>query len=60
MIMHADGVFEVKTSPLPPDDSTAGTAIGRFALDKAFHGDLEATSKGIMLGAGDLAKGTAG
>ena len=58
--MHASGVFEVKTATLPPDDSIAGTAIGRFGLDKQFHGDLEATSKGIMLGAGNLAKGTAG
>jgi hypothetical protein len=58
--MHAAGPFEVKTSPLPPDESIAGTTIGLFALDKQFHGDLEATSKGIMLGAGNPAQGTAG
>ncbi|MGA7857993.1 MAG: DUF3224 domain-containing protein [Terracidiphilus sp.] len=60
MIRHAEGTFAVKTSPLAPDDATSGTPIGRFALDKQFHGDLEAVSKGEMLGAGDLAKGTAG
>lgn len=60
MIRHAEGTFTVKTAPLPPDEATSGTPIGRYALDKEFHGDLEAVSKGEMLGAGDLAKGTAG
>jgi hypothetical protein len=60
MAQHAAGTFEVKTTPLPQDDTTGGAAIGRFALDKQFHGDLEAASKGEMLGAGDPAKGTAG
>jgi Protein of unknown function (DUF3224) len=60
MITHAEGAFEVKSSPLQPDDATTGTAIGRFALDKQFHGDLEAASKGEMLGAGNPATGTAG
>jgi hypothetical protein len=60
MMRHAAGTFDVKTAPLPPDDATAGTAIGRYGLDKQFHGDLEGVSKGEMMGAGDLAKGTAG
>ena len=60
MTLHAEGSFDVKTTPLPPDDATTGTSIGRYALDKQFHGDLEATSKGEMLGAGDQAKGSAG
>jgi hypothetical protein len=58
--MHAEGTFDVKNSPLPADDAIAGTAIGRFGLDKQFHGDLEASSKGEMLGAGNPAAGTAG
>lgn len=58
--MHAEGTFEVKNSPLGADDAINGTAIGRFALDKQFHGDLEGTSKGEMLGAGNPATGTAG
>jgi hypothetical protein len=57
---HATGTFEVKTTPLPADDATAGTAIGRYGIDKQFHGDLEGVSKGEMLGAGSQAKGTAG
>jgi hypothetical protein len=60
MTMHAEGTFDVKTTLLPPDDANAGTGIGRYALVKQFHGDLEALGKGEMLGAGDPAKGTAG
>jgi hypothetical protein len=58
--MHAEGTFDVKTSPLPADESLTGTTIGRFGLDKQFQGDLEAVSKGEMLGAGNPATGTAG
>ena len=60
MTLHATGAFDVKTTPLPPDDATGGTTIGRYALDKQFHGALEAASKGEMLGAGDPSKGSAG
>ena len=60
MTRHAEGTFDVKTTPLPSDDATTGTPIGRFALDKQFHGDLEGASKGEMLGAGNPSKGTAG
>jgi Protein of unknown function (DUF3224) len=60
MTLRATGAFDVKTIPLPPDDATAGTDIGRYGLDKQFHGDLEAASKGEMLGAGDPSKGSAG
>ncbi len=58
--MHAEGTFDVKNAPLTADDALAGTDIGRYGLDKQFHGDLEATSKGEMLGAGNPATGTAG
>jgi len=62
MTLHATGSFDAKTTPLPPDDTTggAGANIGRYALEKQYHGDLEATAKGEMLGAGDPSKGTAG
>ena len=49
MTRHAEGTFDVKNTPLPPDEGTTGTPIGRFALDKQFHGDLEAVSHGQML-----------
>jgi hypothetical protein len=57
---HATGTFEVKTEPQPPEDKAGGAAIGRLVLDKHFHGDLEATSKGTMLAALTAVKGSAG
>ena len=60
MPLHAEGTFEVKNSPLRSDEALNGTTIGRFGLDKQFHGDLEGISKGEMLGAGNPATGTAG
>lgn len=57
---HATGPFEVKIVPQPADESAGGAAIGRMLLDKQFHGDLEATSKGTMLAAGSPAKGNGG
>ena len=60
MTRHAAGSFDVKTSPLPGDDATASTLIGRYALIKQFHGDLEAASKGEMLATGDPSTGSAG
>ena len=60
MTRHAEGTFAAKTTPLPPDDSTGGAAIGRYALSKQYQGDLDATSKGEMLGSGDPSKGSAG
>lgn len=60
MSLHAEGTFDVKTVPLPAEQAMAGTTIGRYGLDKQFHGDLEAATKGEMLGAGNPATGTAG
>jgi hypothetical protein len=60
MTRHAEGTFDVKTTPMAADDATMGTLIGRYALVKQYHGDLEAASKGEMLGAGDPSSGNAG
>jgi len=54
---HARGTFEVK---LNPQTGAEGTSLGRMSLDKQFHGDLEATSKGEMLTAGTSVQGSAG
>jgi len=43
---HASGTFEVKMNPQPPKDGVGDPSVGRMSLDKQFHGDLEATSKG--------------
>src|SRR4051812_36398571 len=47
---NAAGAFDVKTIPQKTDNKEAEEAkIGRMSLDKAFHGDLEAISKGEMI-----------
>ena len=56
---HASGTFEVKLSPQATDDK-GDPLLGRMSLDKQFHGDLEAISKGEMLSAGTNVKGSAG
>ena len=59
MANHATGTFEVKLAPLA-EDKGEGSTLGRMSLDKQFHGDLEATSKGEMLTAMTEVKGSAG
>lgn len=46
MSKRATGPFDVK---LTPNDEGAAMPVGRMTIDKQFHGDLEATSKGQML-----------
>ena len=53
MTRHAEGTFDVKTTPLPADETLMGTLIGRYSLVKQYHGDLDAASKGEMLAAGE-------
>jgi Protein of unknown function (DUF3224) len=60
MTNRASGTFEVKLSPQPPDDQNDDPTPGRMSIDKQFHGDLEATSKGQMLAAMTAVKGSAG
>jgi hypothetical protein len=58
---HASGTFEVGLTPQKPDSKEAESAnLGRMSIDKQFHGDLEAASKGEMLAAGTDVKGSAG
>jgi hypothetical protein len=47
--MHAAGPFDVK---LTPQDDKLNDGVSRMLLEKQFHGDLEATSKGQMLASG--------
>jgi uncharacterized protein DUF3224 len=58
MTHHATGPFDVKLSPQPPEPESP--AIGRMTIDKQFHGELEAVSKGQMLSAVTSTKGSAG
>lgn len=55
--MIARGTFDVKVTPQPQDDS-AGGPFARIFLDKQFHGELSATSKGQMLAAGTAIEGS--
>jgi len=55
-IIKATGPFDVKMTPA----SAAGAAVGRFTLDKKYHGDLEASAAGEMLTAMTAVKGSAG
>jgi hypothetical protein len=58
-VMTARGTFDVKVIPQAADDSAAGP-FSRLFLDKQFHGDLEAGSKGQMLGAMSGVEGSGG
>jgi hypothetical protein len=61
MTTRASGTFEVKLSPqAPDDDKPESAAVGRLVIDKQFHGDLEATSKGQMLAVRSAVDGSAG
>jgi len=60
MPSHASGPFDVKLSPQPAEEKVGDPSVGRMALDKQFHGDLEATSKGQMLSTMGDVKGSAG
>lgn len=59
--MKITGTFEVKMGPLDySHESKNGLQMGRMSLNKTFHGDLEATSRGEMLSAMTPTKGSAG
>ncbi len=60
MTTHASGTFAVKLTPQTPTGKPEEATPGRMTIDKQFHGDLEATSKGEMLTATTEIKGSAG
>jgi hypothetical protein len=60
MTLRASGTFDVKLTAQEWDDKAEKATLGRMSIDKRFHGDLEATSKGEMLTAGTSVKGSAG
>jgi hypothetical protein len=60
MTAHASGTFEVTLSPQPSVEKVGDPSVGRLGIDKQFHGDLEATSKGEMLAARTDVQGSAG
>jgi hypothetical protein len=53
MPTHASGSFDVKVQPQTATDFETSAGLTRYSLDKEIHGQLEGTSKGEMLTAGD-------
>ena len=60
MSSRANGTFDVKLNAQSPVENVGDPTVGRLSIDKRFHGDLDATSKGEMLAAGTDVKGSAG
>jgi len=56
MTATATGPFDVKMTPQPG----VTEAVGRFGLDKTYHGDIEATAAGEMIAVRTAEKGSAG
>jgi len=57
---HAKGTFEVKITPQSPEEGVGDPGVGRLALDKQFHGDMQARGLGQMLAMGTAVDGSAG
>lgn len=60
MTTRAKGTFEVELHPQGQQDKADGATLARMSIDKQFHGDLEAVSKGEMLSAMTDVMGSAG
>ena len=60
MMSKAVGTFHVTINSLAPYNTSTDAKLARMSIDKAFHGDMEATSQGEMLSAGTDIKGSAG
>jgi len=59
MTIQASGTFDVNLVPLT-GDMAPYPGLGRMSIDKQFHGELEASSKGQMLMVQAEVKGSAG
>jgi hypothetical protein len=57
---HAVGSFDVQLQALDVYNKDVGASLARMSIDKQFHGDLDALSKGEMLSAMGSVKGSAG
>lgn len=59
--MNISGKFDVNLNPLEfSTEGKNGINLGRMSIDKVFHGELDATSKGEMLNAMTSVQGSAG
>ncbi len=60
MTVRASGMFEVKLTPRASDGTDDGANLVKMLIDKQFHGDLAAISKGEMLADSMGDKGSGG
>jgi Protein of unknown function (DUF3224) len=60
MSRRAQGPFDVKVTQIEQQPHPDGITLGRYSLDKHYHGALEATAEGEMLTAGGPVEGSAG
>jgi hypothetical protein len=60
MTMRASGTFDVTLTPQAQGENGGDPTVGRMSIDKQFHGDLKATSKGQMLATITDVEGSAG
>jgi hypothetical protein len=58
--MRVTGKFDVTLNPQSSDDIGDGVPLARMAIDKRYHGELDASGKGEMLTALTPVKGSAG
>lgn len=56
----AKGTFEVTITPQAHQEGVGDAAVGRFALTKAFSGDMNGTGSGQMLAYRSSVSGSAG
>jgi len=56
-VHQSQGTFTVDVHPLSP---APAEGLSRYTINKVIHGDLEATTRGEMFGAGDPKQGAAG
>lgn len=59
MTRIARGAFDVKVAPVTQEQFPEGNGVGRFSLEKRYHGDLDAAARGEMLTAGTQVEGSA-
>jgi ketosteroid isomerase-like protein len=55
---HATGAFDVKMTPLKMEEGAGADTLGRYALDKQYHGALQASARGQMLTVGTKVEGS--
>ncbi|HTW34585.1 MAG TPA: DUF3224 domain-containing protein [Rhizomicrobium sp.] len=60
MSEQATGTFEVKIVPETIAGKTPAPGLSQMSIDKTFHGDLEGSSRGSMISAGNPKAGEAG